>query len=73
VHDVTREVSQQVAARDPGRQEKPLLVRRALDAAFDLEPVPIEIGQANAVADQSEVPSLSQSESGQHCRIAALC
>ena len=56
-HDVPREIAQQVAAWDPRRQREPLLVGRVLDAAFDLEPVPIEVGQANAIADQSWVPS----------------
>jgi len=33
-----------------------LLGGRLLDPAFDLVVVPIEIGEANAIADQSEVP-----------------
>jgi hypothetical protein len=33
-----------------------LLGGRVVDAAFDLEPVPIQIGQTNAVANQSGVP-----------------
>ena len=32
---------------------------RALDAAFDLEPVPIQIGETNAIADQSRNPRTS--------------
>ena len=55
-HDVPREIAQQVAARDPRRQREPLLVGRVLDAAFDLEPMPIEVGQTNAIADQSSGP-----------------
>jgi hypothetical protein len=38
------EVSQQVAAGYPGRQRESLLIRRPLDPALDLEPMPIEIG-----------------------------
>ena len=56
LHDVAREVAQQVAAWDPCGQREPLLFGRVLDAAFDLEPMPIEIGEANAIADQSRVP-----------------
>jgi hypothetical protein len=41
---VTREISQQIAARNPPRQRESLLIRRPLDPAFDLEPMPIEIG-----------------------------
>jgi hypothetical protein len=54
---VTREVAQQVAAGNPCWQRQPLLFGRFLDSALDFEPVPIKIGEANAVADQSEVLS----------------
>jgi hypothetical protein len=53
VHDVTREVPQQIASGNPSRQRKTLLVGRPIDAARDLEPVPIEIGKTNAITDQS--------------------
>jgi hypothetical protein len=33
-----------------------LFVGGALDAAFDLEPMPIEVGEANAITDQSGRP-----------------
>jgi hypothetical protein len=59
-NDVAREVAQQVAAGDPRRQREPLLVSRIFDAAFDLEPVPGEVGEANAIADQSVEPLLER-------------
>ena len=33
-----------------------MVLDRVLDAALDLEPVPIEVGQTNAIADQSSGP-----------------
>jgi hypothetical protein len=57
---VTREVAQQIAAGDPRRQREPLLVGRILDTALDLEPVPGEVGEANAIADQSWKPLLER-------------
>jgi hypothetical protein len=36
-----------------------LLGSRALDAAFDLEPVPIQIDETNAIANQSRSPRAS--------------
>jgi hypothetical protein len=73
-HDMPSEVAQQIATGDPRRQGEPLLGSRVVDAAFDLEPVPIQIGQTNAVANQSASPLHEQrSPSGLHCRIAALC
>jgi hypothetical protein len=35
-----------------------LLGSRVLDAAFDLEPVPIQVDDANAIADQSASPCM---------------
>jgi hypothetical protein len=58
VHDVACKIPEQVATGDPRRQRKPLLVGRTLDAAFDLEPVPIEVGEANAITDQGPMSLL---------------
>ena len=55
-HDVPGEVAQQIAAGNPGRHGEALLRSRVLDAAFDLEPVPIQVDDANAIADQSASP-----------------
>jgi hypothetical protein len=52
---VAREVAQQVAAGYPRRQREALLGGRLIDAAFDLEVMPLEIGQANAITDQNQV------------------
>src|SRR6185295_8312199 len=38
-----------------GGQREPLLRGRLVDATFDFEVVPIEVGEANAIADQGQV------------------
>jgi hypothetical protein len=35
-----------------------LLFGRGVDAALDLEPMPIEVSETNAIANQSEIPWL---------------
>ena len=57
VHDVARELAQQIAARDPRRQARTAARGWVVDAALDLEVVPIEIGETNAIADQSGSPA----------------
>jgi hypothetical protein len=50
---VARKIAQQVAAGNPRRQRESLFLGRRLDAALDLEPVPLQVGEANAITDQT--------------------
>src|SRR5204862_532723 len=54
--DEARELAQQITARDPRREREALLGGGVVDSAFDLEQVPVEIGEANAIADQGRSP-----------------
>jgi len=75
VHDVAREVPQQVAPGDPGWQREALLGRRVVDAALDLEVMPVKIGEPNAVTNQGQVlrARLRARSKRAHCRTGALC
>ena len=71
VHDVACEIAQQIAAGNPRRQREPLRRRRLVDAALDFEVVPIEVGETNAVADQSQVLRAQAARPNSGARIVA--
>jgi len=52
-----------------------LLGGGVVDTALDLEVVPVEIGEANAVTNQGQVlrARLRARSKRAHCRTAALC